>query len=41
MDGNLNRRKNTVAKGAISAMQSSAGRREVTSLQLSPGLLVS
>ncbi len=30
-----------VAQGAISAMQSSAGRRELTSLQLSPGLLTS
>jgi len=30
-----------VAQGAITAMRSSAGRRELTSLQLSPGLLTS
>ena len=30
-----------VAQGAINSMQSSAGRRELTSLQLSPGLLTS
>ena len=30
-----------VAQGAITAMQSSAGRRELSSLQLSPGLLTS
>jgi hypothetical protein len=30
-----------VAQGAINAMKSNAGRREMTSLQMSPGLLTS